>query len=148
MMPLSFPLMMSYDDIANLEGAADAFAWDDSYDDTLPEYISDYSSAFHSCEKLKQYLECIGYHVESAPHGKVLILNENALHMAAALFATIQYEYDATDLPDLPHPTIAGATQPATWQLFGLGGDDDVDYCGTQPSCLTDLLLAHLSKEA
>jgi hypothetical protein len=28
-----------------------------------------------------------------------------------------------------------------TWALFELGGDDDCDYCGGQPSCLTDLLL-------
>lgn len=143
-MPLQFPLVMSFDDISKLEHAADAFSWDESEadDEPLAERIADYATAFNTAPQLANYLKHVGYTVDEA-HG-VLILNANAIRIAHALFETIQYEYDATDLPDLPHPTIAGATQPATWQLFGLGGDDDVDYCGTQPSCLTDLLLRHL----
>ena len=140
-MPLQFPLVMSFDDIACLAHADDAFSWDES-EEPLDERVADYSSAFHSSEKLTVYLANLGFMVDEN-HG-IAILNANAIRIAHALFETIQYEYDATDLPDLPHPTIAGATQSATWQLFGLGGDDDVDYCGTQPSCLTDLLLRHL----
>lgn len=135
---LQFPVALTWDELAALPKAADSFSWDPSMieegeDDTqLPGYIASYSMAYASSDRLYAYLKRAGYEVTDTG---VNIREENSLHLAHALFMAVTVEYDSED----PDPR----TTP-TWELFGLGGDDDVDYCGTQPSCLTDLLITIL----
>lgn len=154
---MQFPLRLTWADIAAMPGAADQFGWDESYveeDDpstTLEGVIATYSEAFTSSRKLATYLGMIGYELAvcEAPDGTVpatfagiRVRSEVALQTAHALFTQICHEYDEPDCPTVLTYRAGGDwhTTP-TWALFDLGGDDDVDYCGTQPSCLTALLI-------
>ena len=51
-------------------------------------------------------------------------------------------EYDSDEEAVLDNGLIADRCP--TWTLFNIHGDDSVDYYGTQPSCLTDLLIRNL----
>lgn len=155
-MALTFPLNLTWADIAKLDDAADAFGWDESMlepddpDTTLEATIAQYSEAFISSPKLSIYLGMIGYEltaVDDTARGHrvftgISIRNEQALHTAHALFNQISFEYDDPDGPTVQvvRHGYPWASTP-TWALFELGGDDDVDYCGGQPSCLTSLLV-------
>lgn len=132
---MTFPLHLTWEEIANLPNAADAFCWDESEAEYEPliERIATYSEAFTCSPKLTQYLDQIGYSLILKPDTKeplgIFIRNEAALITANALFNQVQAEYDTIG----EHPT-------PTWEWFGLGGDDYVDYCGSQPSCLSGYL--------
>lgn len=146
-MTLHFPLVFNWDHLSKMRGAEDAFGWDadmvdpDDEDSTLPGMIRMYSEAFHSSAKLTTYLEQIGYVVSS---WGVTVRNEAALLTAHTLFNQIMAEYDDSDMPRLEVERFGHkCLSTPTWALFDLGGDDDVDYCGTQPSCLTELLMLH-----
>lgn len=137
---MTFPIQMTWDAVAALPNAADSFYWSESLIDpdeegfrSLAEYAACYSTAYHSSERLRGYLYDLGY---SADEEGVYVRDENALRVAHAMFNTIVHEYDL----------IGEATQP-TWTMFKLGGDDDVDYCGGQPSCLTELLLSAVKED-
>lgn len=154
---MQFPLRLTWAELADLPGAADQFGWDkscideDDPDTTLEGVIATYSEAFTSSRKLTEYLRMIGYELTvcEAPDGAVpatftgiRVRSEVALQTAHALFTQICHEYDDPDCPTVVTYRAGGDwhTTP-TWALFELGGDDDVDYCGTQPSCLTALLI-------
>lgn len=148
---MQFPLTLTWAQIAELPGAAEAFGYDEDYfepDDpttTLEGHIAHYSEAFTSSQKLATYLGMIGYELtNNEPLGEpgftgIRIRSEIVLQTANALFEQIGYEYDDPDCPRIPDER--GWLSTPTWALFELGGDDDVDYCGGMPSCLTLLLL-------
>lgn len=156
-MTLQFPLKLTWAEIAALPNAADHFGWDESMieeddpDTTLEGVIHTYSEAFTSSDKLTRYLAGIGYELTSVmrlggyEYTGISIRNEAALHMANAIFNQVCHEYDDPDARVIETHRYGGVwhTTP-TWALFELGGDDDVDYCGSQPSCLTGLLLEQL----
>ena len=148
---INFPFSLTWGEISELPNAADAFGWDESMldptnlDSTLPKTAEYYSTAMN--ETLTTYLANIGYIVSE---DGIIVTNPQAVHTAAAIFGQIMYEYDCDDtLISRIETTRYGFTSetPPTWALFGLGGDDDVDYCGTQPSCLAGLLYNYV-KEA
>lgn len=115
--------------LADLPGAADAFCYDPDAsepDETLASFIHDYSTAFTHNDQLTTYLSRWRFSVDE--HG--VEFDNYGLIIAATIFAAVQDEYDSGD------------HKWPTWEAFGLSGDDDVDYCGSQPSCLTDLLVA------
>lgn len=158
MMTLHFPLSFTWAHLAKMRGAGDAFDWDESMleaddpDTTLEGQIACYSEAFVSSPKLAKYLEQIGYSLLTGAmkDGKLTfagieIRSEVALRTANQLFGQIMHEYDEPGCPrtEVHRHGCAWFSTP-TWALFELGGDDDVDYCGTQPSCLTALLIDHL----
>lgn len=154
-MTLHFPCQFTFDHISKMADAEDAFSWDDSQaeeDYSFIDRIEEYSEAYWSSNALGEYLAKIGYLVK----GKlVFVRNEQALHTAHALFNQIYAEYDEPDCPTVDVPLLNAdgsgeytTSSTPTWHMFDLGGDDYVDYCGTQPSCLTSLLITHLNKGA
>lgn len=139
-MTLSFPVTLTWADIAALPNAAVYFSWDDSYDDSLEETIATYSTSL--TPKLGDYLSLIGFIVRE---DGIEIRNEQAIRTADALFNQILFEYDDPDAERVPVERYGHTWHSTpTWAMFELGGDDDVDYNGSQPSCLTGLLLANI----
>lgn len=140
MTTLTFPLAMNLDEIAALPGAADAFGWDSSssYDETLPEHIA-YCLSGGQSDVMKTFFALHGFNYDETGF---TARDADSIRKAALLFELVCFEYDEYPLSDEREAlrTRLGHTSPV-WFLLGLGGDDDVDYCGTQPSCLTDLLL-------
>ena len=139
-----FPLSLTWAQILELPNAkialADIFASSEE-GEPVSDQLAYYSEAFHSSPKLTDYLQGIGY--EITPTG-VNIRNDAAVRTANALFGQIYTEYDDPDARCVSHPTHPEAwpkTTP-TWALFELGGDDDVDYCGSMPSYLTEFLIS------
>lgn len=136
---LTFPIHMTWPQIAALPNAADVFCWDASEDETLAERIEAYSTS--TSTKLDEYLTLIGFFADV---DGVAVRSVTALETAHALFNQILVEYDEPDCPRVSVERYGHMTEATpTWALFGLGGDDDVDYNGSQPSCLTELLLQH-----
>ena len=137
-MKLTFPLKLTYDELFDqLPSFKECFDDDDDY--TALDQCRDYSCAYASSPKLKAYLDNIGY---TADENGVTVRNEAALRMANAIFDQVCFEYDDIEAPriDVERHGHDWTTTP-TWALWELGGDDDVDYCGSQPSCLTSALL-------
>lgn len=134
---LHYPLRLTWAQIAELPGAADAFCWDPSMiDEDTPDlaaFIAVYATAYHNSPHLKTNLEMVGYLTD--PTDGIDILDRACVAYAGELFYQITDEYDRIGQDPMP-----------TWVRFSLGGDDDVDYCGGQPSCLTDLLLSHMKE--
>lgn len=152
---MTYPLTMTWAELAELPDAMDCFGWDysmldpDDDDTTLVSTIAYYSEAFTSSEKLAIYLGMIGYNLTTDDNGRftgITVRSDTALSTAHALFSQIMHEYDELDCPRV-HVERYGHPWESTptWALFELGGDDDVDYCGSQPSCLTDLLIRHVN---
>ena len=145
---LTFPFFATWDQIANLPGAADAFSWDDTMaDDEYPKNLADLAESYCTClkEPLQLYLTRIGYEVTAEG---VWVRNEQALSTAHALFLQIMYEYDDEAAVRVPVVLYGHETfSTPTWALFHLSGDDDVDYNGGQPSCLSELLIQNLKAE-
>lgn len=141
-MKLTFPLKLTYDEIlVQFPSIYEMLDCDD--DEVSPnEQLADYSSAYASSIKLTAYLDLIGY---TADKDGLNVRNEAALRMAHAIFDQICFEYDDVDSPRVD-VTRFGHTfkSTPTWALWELGGDDDVDYCGSQPSCLTSVLIESL----
>ncbi len=138
MTALTFPLALTVEQIAELPGCADAFGWDSSYDDTLAEHVASYLSNGQS-DVMKAFFTRVGFNYDESG---CTARNMQSIQAASNLFELVCFEYDEHPLSDEREAlrTKLGYTSPI-WYLLGLGGDDDVDYCGTQPSCLTDLLL-------
>jgi hypothetical protein len=149
MTDLTFPLSLSWEQIAELPGAADAFGWDDSQID--PEFEPDLAArinAYNDCLKpqLATYLANIGYTVGDTG---IIIRNVMALETAHTLFNQILFEYDDEAAVRVPVVLYGHETfSTPTWAMFHLSGDDDVDYNGSQPSCLTDLFVTLLQAQA
>lgn len=151
-MIMSFPIQMTFAEAAALPDIAEPFGWDESMieedepDTTLAGTIEVYSTAYHSSIKLSEYLRSIGF-VVCAERG-INIRNEAALRTANALFNQISSEYDDPDIEQIEVTHLGSENRtyvskaPPTWAMFGLGGDDDCDYCGGQPSCLTEYLIS------
>jgi hypothetical protein len=142
---LTFPLTLSWAQIADLPQAEEVFGWDESMaeDDTFTAHIESYCNSL--APKLQEYLAHIGYTV--TPHG-VTIRNSQALDTTHTIFNQIIFEYDDPDAPRILHSRHGHPwSSTATWHLFELGGDDDVDYNGSQPSCLTELLIQQLKED-
>jgi hypothetical protein len=129
---MQYPVTFTWEQLAELPTAAEHFDWagldQHMYAKGLAEVIQDYSAYLIPIDgfgRLATYLVNIGFIVTEEG---VTVLNREALYTADALLHQVMLEYDETE------------TTP-TWELFGLSGDDSVDYFGTQPSCLTKLLL-------
>lgn len=142
---LTFPLELTYQEcLDQFASFKECFEQCTGINDDYTEldYASDYSSAYSSSPKLKAYLDLIGY---TADANGVTIRNDAALFTASAMFDQIQTEYDDSDCPTIEHTRFGHTSQATpTWALWDLGGDDDVDYCGLQPSCLTGALIEAL----
>lgn len=159
-----FPYTMTYSQLASLPDAAEHFDWtpdqaDDEFEPDLAHRIASYSGYLpydptDTYTRLPAYLHAVG--LEVTPLG-VTVHNESAVYIADAIFNQVQVEYDFSfhdhrhrasleaDLAQIEAGTYTPKPHEPwpTWELFGLGGDDSVDYFGTQPSCLTALLLAY-----
>lgn len=81
---------------------------------------------------LPKYLYDIGFRIFD---DRIEISSENTLRLAHHIFCAVMTEYD--EIED-DHPT---------WQLFNLGGDDDCDYFGSQPSIVTGYLINALTAD-
>jgi hypothetical protein len=101
-----------------------------------PEQIeADRKSEYYS---LPDYLRDAGFKVFE---DRVEVEHAAVLHLASAIFNQIAFEYDR-----IIEPVVARDQHMPTWALFNLGGDDDVDYCSSHPSYVTDLLLRLLAE--
>lgn len=152
---MQYPLTLTWTEIAELPRAPKHFDWDDTMIDpeftpTFAAHIANYmsdlvvnpdeSEADKQYTMLPRYLHDVGFVVTNEG---VTVKSRLALLLADALLHAVMYEYDAPDM-DRVYPD-----QPPTWKLFNLSGDDTVDYYGTQPTCLTNLLLdTHIAYEA
>ena len=145
---LTFPFIMTWAELAALPNAAERYSWDDAdaddeFEPDLAGRIRAYSEALSP--KLAEYLSQIGFTVGDEG---VSIRNEQAIHTANTLFNQILFEYDDPEAVRVVVQRYGHEWHSTpTWAMFELGGDDDVDYNGSQPSCLTHLLIANL-KEA
>ena len=138
---------MNLEQIAALPGAADAFGWDPSYDDTpdLASFIASYLCNGQT-DVMKTFFDRVGF---SYDENGFTARDENSIRAAANLFELVCFEYDEYDEYPLSDEreaihTKLGSTSPV-WYILGLEKMDDVDYCGAQPSCLTNLLLDNIN---
>lgn len=136
---LRYPLKMTWAEVAALPGAAEAFSWDlsmsDDDDPDLVSYIANYSVAYKNSPDLNTQLEMVGYMTDFIDG--IEIADRAAVSYASELFYQVVMEYDHIGEESMP-----------TWERFGLKSDGDVDFCGGQPSCLTDLLLSHMKDDS
>jgi hypothetical protein len=128
----NYPIAYTWAELAEMPNAADCFCWDDeqaSLDEgNLAGRICSYSSYLIPTPgygRLAQYLTDLGFVVTEEG---VTVPSRDVLVLANVLTHRVMTEYDDDTSP--------------TWDLFQLTGDDSVDYFGTQPSCLTNLLMS------
>lgn len=143
-MMLTFPYSATWAELALLPHMADGHSWDESMiDEDTPDLatqVADYNGEV--ADELQSYLALIGYKITA---DGVNVRSEQALKTAHTLFMQIYHEYDEPDCPRIRTIRFGHTWHSTpTWAMFNLGGDDDVDYSGGQPSCLTDALLANL----
>lgn len=143
-MALTFPLEMTVDQIAELPGAADAFGWDSDDEDPLTERIRQYIGN-GTTPMMKLYLD---YHGFSYDENGFKARDRESIVRAARLFGVFMMEYDEYPMSPAREELRSKFGTSTSWYLFELGGDDDVDYMGTQPSCLTDLLISVIGADS
>lgn len=122
-------MFISFEDMAKFVDEDEGSVWIKEAWEPEEETLADHLKMFamSTSPRVDAYLATKGFVVnEQGLH----LLDQSALSWIGNVTSLIQYDYDT--MGDRPR-------EKSSWGLFGLSGDDDVDYNSSYPSTLFDV---------